>query len=154
MILQIQPSTQHDLLLPLLRDADESDNRIQQALANPANTAYLVSFDDQPIGAVVMHWHTEESEILYIAIASEQRGKGFGKRVIDWIIAEGRGRGVDSIIVGTGNSSLDNIAFYQKCGFRMDAIRPNYFDDLPTPVYEHGIQLRDMLMLRHRLAGG
>ncbi|HEX2620557.1 MAG TPA: GNAT family N-acetyltransferase, partial [Phototrophicaceae bacterium] len=107
--------------------------------------------DRSPIGGVVMHWHPDESEILYIAIDEKHRGRGYGKACIEQIKEEARQRQVDALIVGTANSSLDNIAFYQKCGFRMESIRKDYFDYLPAPVYEDGILIRDMLVLRLEL---
>jgi ribosomal protein S18 acetylase RimI-like enzyme len=64
------------------------------------------------------------------------------------LLTEAAARGVSSVLVGTANAGLENIAFYQKCGFRMDSVRKDYFDYFPQPVYENGIQLRDMLMLR------
>jgi hypothetical protein len=33
-------------------------------------------------------------------------------------------------------------------GFRMDRGREDFFEYLPTPLYDDGIQMRDMLMLR------
>ena len=33
-------------------------------------------------------------------------------------------------------------------GFRMDRGREDFFEYLPTPLYDNGIQMRDMLMLR------
>jgi hypothetical protein len=33
-------------------------------------------------------------------------------------------------------------------GFRMDRRRKDFFEYLPTPLYDDGIQMRDMLMLR------
>jgi ribosomal protein S18 acetylase RimI-like enzyme len=47
------------------------------------------------------------------------------------------------------NTKLENIAFYQKCGFRMFEIRRDYFAYIQPPIAEHGIVLRDMLVLRY-----
>jgi hypothetical protein len=59
----------------------------------------------------------------------------------------------EAVVVGTANSSLDNIRFYQKCGFRMDSIRKDFFSYFGRPVYEDGILIQDMLMLRYALTG-
>jgi hypothetical protein len=74
--------------------------------------------------------------------------KQLGRCIFD----EARLRGVQAIYVGTANAGLDNIAFYQKCGFRMDSVRKDYFDYFAAPVYENGIQIRDMLVLKLVLA--
>lgn len=54
-----------------------------------------------------------------------------------------------ALLVGTANASLENIAFYQKCGFRLYAVRQNYFDYIQPPIMEHGIPIKDMLVMRY-----
>jgi ribosomal protein S18 acetylase RimI-like enzyme len=137
-----------ETLLPLLHDADEGDDRIRAVLTDPQNTPYLATRDGEPIGAAVMRWQPDESELIYIAVDGSHRGQGFGKAIIAELLAEAGRRGVESVLVGTANSSLENIAFYQKCGFRIDSVRKDYFDYFTEPVYDNGILIRDMLMLR------
>ena len=86
---------------------------------------------------------------LYIAVVAEQRGKGYGKRIITAVQTELSARGGNSLLVGTANSSLENIAFYQKCGFRMFEVRRDYFAYIQPPLQEHGIKMRDMIVLRY-----
>jgi hypothetical protein len=50
------------------------------------------------------------------------------------------------VLVGTTNASLSNIAFYQKCGFRMVQVRRDYFSYFSQPVMEDGILIRDMIV--------
>jgi ribosomal protein S18 acetylase RimI-like enzyme len=150
MQLEIIVSQDTNLLVPILHDADEDDVRTANAIADVANTTYAAYKENECVGAFMMHW-ADESEILYIAIDKTFRGHGYGKVAIAWIIAEAQRRAVHAVIVGTANSSLDNIAFYQKCGFRMDSVRKDYFSYLQTPVYEQGILIRDMIMLRYEI---
>ena len=56
------------------------------------------------------------------------------------------------MLVGTGNASIDNIVFYQRCGFRMDHIRQNYFWYHQEPDFENGIQVRDMIVFSYEVA--
>jgi hypothetical protein len=56
------------------------------------------------------------------------------------------------MVVGTGNSSIGNIIFYQKCGFRMDHVRKDYFWYYREPVFENGLRVRDMLVFRYDVA--
>lgn len=141
-------STDSERLLPFLRDADEDDDRIRAAIIDPKHAAYLGSADGEPVGAAVMFWHPDESELIYIGVDAAQRGRGMGKAIIAALLAEAEARQVGSVLVGTANAGLQTIAFYQKCGFRMDSVRKDYFDYFPQPVYENGIRIRDMLMLR------
>ena len=51
--------------------------------------------------------------------------------------------------MGTANSALDNIAFYQKCGFRMSAVKRDFFDYIQPRQREHGIEMRDMIVFSY-----
>lgn len=137
-------------LLPLLLEAEEGEERVRSVLLDPACTAYATYVDGGLVGAMVVRWeHTGASEIIYIAVVAEQRGRGYGKRMLASVQAELRARGGSTLLVGTANSSLENLAFYQKCGFRMFEVRPDYFTYIQPPLWEHGIQMRDMVVLRY-----
>lgn len=144
------PSKDSVSLLPILLDAEEGEERVRTALLDPTNAAYAARLDDQLIGSAVVHWEKDKpSELLYIAVAAALRGQGYGKQIIQALQDELYRRGERSLLVGTANASLENIAFYQKCGFRIFEVRRDYFAYIQPPVLEHGIQLRDMLVLRY-----
>ena len=136
-------------LVPVLMDADEDEERIRRALADEGNTNYAAQEGDEYVGAVTVKWEEHESEILYFAVIRQLRGRGYGRSIIEVLTNEMRSRGVRSLVVGTANSSLDNIAFYQKCGFRMHHIRRDFFNYIQPLMRENGILMRDMLVLRY-----
>lgn len=55
------------------------------------------------------------------------------------------------MLVGTANSSIGNLAFYQKCGFRLCGIRRDFFLSYPQPIWENGIRALDMVMFERDL---
>ncbi len=139
-------------LLPILSAAEEGEERVRAALLDPTCTVYAARLDNQLIGAAVVRWQEHQpSEIIYIAVAETQRGHGYGKQIMQTLQHELRKRGGQSLLVGTANSSLENIAFYQKCGFRMFEIRRDYFAYIQPPIVDRGIPLRDMLVFRYDL---
>lgn len=150
--IQLVPCTDSAILVPLLHDAEEGDDRIVQAIDDASCTAYLARSGEQDVGAVLIRWEQEDCEIVYIATVPALRGQGYGKAMISGVIEEVKARGMKAVHVGTANTSWENIAFYQKCGFRMDSVRKDYFDYFPEPIFEDGIQMRDMLMLRLQLS--
>lgn len=140
--------TEIEAVVPLLLLAEPSAPSLRWSLNHMANAVYRADLDDHPVGAATVRWQSEPAEILELAVAAEQQGRGLGRRLIQLLADEARRRGKRRLVVGTANSSLGNIAFYQKCGLRMDHVRPDYFRYERQPLFEHGIQRRDLLVFR------
>ena len=141
-------------LIPLLLLAEESEPGLRWGLANLVDAVYRVDEGGDLVGAATMQWRGEPCELMELAVAPERQGQGIGRRIVAWLVEEARRRGKQAILVGTANASIDNIAFYQRCGFRMDHVRKDYFWYYREPVYENGIRIRDMLVFRYELGGG
>lgn len=108
---------------------------------------------DQVLGVCLMHaLSPEEAEIKNLAVRPEFRGQGVGKAIIEELCSRFASKGFSRIIVGTANSSIDNLAFYQKAGFRMTEIRKDFFCSYPEPVIENGIRAWDMVMFERPLS--
>jgi ribosomal protein S18 acetylase RimI-like enzyme len=139
-------------LVAVLRDAEEDDRLIRAALRDPANEAYAARHDGRLVGGAVVQWRAGmASEILYIAVVKEQRGNGHGQEILRHLLAELPAHG-RRLVVGTANSSLDNIAFYQRCGFRMDTVKRDHFEYVQPQASEFGIPMRDMIVFAHELS--
>jgi aminoglycoside 6'-N-acetyltransferase I len=94
----------------------------------------------------------EEVEIKNIAVEKEYQGRGFGKLLLTDATERARARGFRRIIIGTGDISGMPMCFYLKEGFERDAVKKDFFiDNFPQPIYEQGIQLIDMIMLKKEL---
>lgn len=151
MQLQLVQSVAYEQLIPLLMDADEGAERIRALLCDQSHQSYFVMEDEQVIGVVTMRWDEVESEIIYIAVQEALRGRGYGKRIMAQLLDEAKRRQVHSLIVGTANTGWETIHFYQRCGFRMDHVRLDYFAYIQPLLTVDGVLMQDMLVLRHRL---
>lgn len=138
-------------MIPLLRQAEESESALRWSLAHLSDVVYRMEADGETVGAASIRWRDEPCELMELAIAPKRHGQGLGKQFIAWLLQEAGRRGKRQMLVGTANSSINNIAFYQKCGFRMDHVRQDYFRYYREPHYENGIQIRDMLVFRYDL---
>jgi len=147
-VLQKIPSSATETLVSILREADEDEQRVRGTLADEAYTSYAAFVGEQLVGAVTIRWQEQESEIEYIAVVPTLRSSGYGKAIMAAVLEEARRRNVCSVLVGTGNNSPYHIAFYQKCGFRMDHVRKDYFHYIQPPLVENGMLLQDMLVFR------
>ena len=91
-------------------------------------------------------------EIMNLSVSSEYRGRGVGAQLIADAEALARQSGGRAIEVGTGNSSIRQLGFYQRCGYRITGIRPDHFvHTYGEPIYEDGIPCRDMIRLEKQL---
>lgn len=138
-------------LIPVLLQAEASEGALRWSLANLSDAVYRMDDGDRLLGAATMQWRKDPCELMELAIAPDMQGQGFGKQLVAWLIADARRRRKRQMLVGTANASIANIAFYQRCGFRMDHVRKDYFWYYREPVYEHGIAIRDMLVFRYDL---
>jgi ribosomal protein S18 acetylase RimI-like enzyme len=101
--------------------------------------------------AIIQPHSPDVFEIMNIALAEHMRGQGNGKAFLQGFIAMLKARVARAVEIGTGNSSLDQLALYQKLGFGITGIVAGFFDDYPEPIVENGIAFRDMVRLRVEL---
>jgi GNAT superfamily N-acetyltransferase len=138
-------------VVPLLLLAEPVEGALRWSLNHLSDTVYGMEVDGQWLGAATMRWQSEPSEILELAVAEERQGQGLGKQLVAWLVDEARRRGKKTLVVGTSNASAGNFLFYQRCGFRMDHVRADYFWYYRKPRYENGIRVRDLLVFRYDL---
>lgn len=141
-----------DALFPILLQAEASENALRWSLGHLSDTVYRAEESGQMVGAATMRWNSEPCEIIELAVVEALHRRGFGRQILELLLVEARRRGIRQMLVGTGNASIGNIVFYQKCGFRMDHIRRDYFWYHHEPEFENGILVRDMLVFRYDLA--
>ncbi|KZR60137.1 GNAT family N-acetyltransferase [Pseudobacillus badius] len=91
-------------------------------------------------------------ELVNVAVSEGQQGKGIGKQLVMHAIREAGKEGYQTIEIGTGNSSIGQLALYQKCGFRVVGVDADFFiRHYSEEIFENGIQCRDMIRLSQDL---
>ncbi|MFK3961249.1 GNAT family N-acetyltransferase [Guptibacillus hwajinpoensis] len=144
-IVQIKKAFPYDLLL----EADPSLDHIERYLKD--GSCYVAVEEQEVMGVYVLVEKEEKvMEIMNIAVREDKRGKGIGKKLIHDAIQRSEALGATTIEIGTGNSSLDQLALYQKCHFRITDIIEGFFDNYPETIVENGIPCRDMIRLTYR----
>lgn len=145
-IIEIKENKKQFLSLLLL--ADEQENMIDLYLDK--GTMYAIYDNGVKAECVVTDEGNSVLEIKNIAVCPECQKKGYGKALIEYVVAEYKGR-YDVLQVGTGDSPL-TIPFYERCGFTRSRIVPNFFtDNYDHPIVEDGVLLKDMVYLQRRL---
>lgn len=139
-----------DRYLPLLRLADDSEMQVRGYYQR----GDLYAVDDEsgePLGIILTVPQSDGSvELRAVAVDARRHNQGIGRQMLAAVLADLRQRGVRRVTVGTGNSSIGVLAFYQKAGFRLERIERDFFmpeRGYPDGLTEHGILLRDMVWL-------
>jgi len=87
-------------------------------------------------------------ECVNIAVEERYQNKGLGKLMLTEAINIAKSNGYQTMEIGTGNSSIGQLALYQKCGFRITGVDRDFFiRHYDEEIYENGIHCRDMIRL-------
>lgn len=134
--------------LELLLLGDEQENMIDRYLERGA--MYVLE-DPEPAGVCVV---TDEGngilELKNIAVSPAVQGRGYGRAMLKFLQSRYRGQ-YRLLQAGTGDSPL-TVPFYEACGFRRSHVIPDFFTRYyDHPIFEAGVQLRDLVYLQKPL---
>ncbi len=150
----VSAGSDRDAYLPLLLLADDSESEVRAYYQQ----GDLYSFDDRdrrPLGVTLVLPRGDGSvELKAVAVEADRHSEGIGRRMLAAVLADLGTRGVTYVVVGTANSGVGELAFYQKCGFRLWKIERDYFSPArgyPEGLAENGIPVRDMVWMDQHL---
>jgi len=146
--MKIRKLLKHELPpFELLLLADPSRELVEQYIAN--GECRVAEEEGEIVGVyVLVKLGVTTMEIINIAVDERKHGRGIGKKLMSDAIQTTKLLGFKFLEVGTGNSSIAQLAFYQKSGFRIDGIIKDFFvDHYEGEIVENGIQCRDMIRL-------
>ena len=150
-MIQFQEIKQNEPPWDLLLLAQPSLEKIQTDLKH--GLCHVARIGSETVGVFIIIQKSEYLwEITNIAVAPKYQGQKIGKAILAHAISVAQNLGAREIEIGTGNSSLNQLAFYQKAGFRIVGVIPDFFtDNYDEPIYENRIQCRDLIRLKYRL---
>lgn len=145
LIREIKPN--EDLPIHLFLLADPELNVIESYINR--SICYVLEQDKEIVGTyLLLPTRPMTIELVNVAVIESEQGKGFGKALVMHAVETARTLKYQTIEVGTGNSSIGQIALYQKCGFRLSGIDKDFFiRHYSDPIFENGIQCRDMIRM-------
>lgn len=137
--------------MDLLLTADPSEEIVKDYLES--GHCYTAEIDKQTAGVfVLLKISSYTIELINIAVDERYQGRGIGKALVKDAIQKAKDMGYKKIEVGTGNSSINQLALYQKCGFRITSVDKDFFiRKYEEEIFEHGIQCMDMVKLSQEL---
>lgn len=137
----------YDLLLL----ADETIEAIHKYIFD--SDIYIYEQNNNKIAVYALQVVNENViEIKNIAVSPAYQGQGIGKFLLKDAADRAKAKGFKTIIIGTGDVLMMQLHLYQKQGFEIYDIKKNFFiNNYPAPIYENGMQLKHMLMLKKEL---
>ncbi|QLA16290.1 GNAT family N-acetyltransferase [Desulfolutivibrio sulfoxidireducens] len=144
--LQLVEISPLDSPLELLLLADPSKDNIMSYLGR--SRCFAACSDHAIVGICIVSQVSDKThEIMNIAVKPSRQNKGIGTALLRHVISIYRHEGAHRLDVGTGTFGYQ-LAFYQRQGFRVSRIDTDFFlKNYPEPLFENGIQLKDMLRL-------
>lgn len=130
----------------LLVLADPSEKKVRSYLFR--SRCFVASLGGEVVGACAVEPRGPGAyELMSIAVRPEMQGRGIGAALLGGVIDRFREEGADRLEVGTGSFGY-RLAFYQRRGFRVVGVDRDFFvRTYAEPIFEDGIQLRDMLRM-------
>jgi len=83
----------------------------------------LVSVDDKINGIIIYNLFYDRIEIEYIIVPEEYRKKGIGSK----LLLELEKENIKNITLEVRESNKEAINFYKKNGYKIEAVRKNYY---------------------------
>lgn len=135
----------------LLLEADPSIERINQYLKD--SLCYVAVFQKEIVGVCILKPIDKfRIELFNIAVLPENQKSGIGSQLLKFVIDNVKEKNFESVELGTGTFGYQ-LTFYQRFDFRVNSILKDHFiNNYDEPIFENGIQLKDMLRLILKLS--
>lgn len=86
------------------------------------------------VGYVCLMSLFEEAQILDVAVAPGQRGRGVARQLMDHARTVAREKGAELLALEVRSSNISALALYERCGFVRTGIRSRYYDGVDDAV--------------------
>ncbi len=147
MIREIKNKMDFDLLLT---ESDPNINLVRDYLEH--GTLYGYYINNEPVSFIAIEIINDEVEIKNILTLVEYRGQGYAKALIKFI--ESTYNTYDTFLIGTANSSFENITFYTRLGYIYShRIEIFFLDYYPKEIIENGMQATDLMYFKKNKNG-
>lgn len=136
--------------LDLLLLADEQEEMIDRYLERGDMFVLQDGHKKTIAVAVVTVEGDNVVELKNLAVLKEEQGKGYGKRMIEYV-CKFYSEKYRILFVGTGDVDV-TVGFYKHCDFTYSHRVKNFFiENYDHPIYEDGVQLKDMVYLSRNI---
>jgi len=133
MDLQLASFSDLDKISKIEKETNEypwSLNNFKSSL-NAGNSSIVLKDKKNILGYAFFSVIGTDSHLLNITVSKDFQGRGYGKKILDKVLFQSKVLGATVIFLEVRVSNYKAIDFYEKFGFKRDAIRYNYYDASP-----------------------
>ena len=116
----------------------------RELLEDPRAIYYALLDGDQIAGDVfIYNWQGEKDyiKIMNIAVHADYRKKGLAHKLMDHVIEEMKKIGMRCFCGETRASNRAMQRVFEDCGYLLNAIEEEYYDDPPESAYKYVLQI-------------
>lgn len=111
------------------------DSIASELLDNRQTECYVLEEGGRLLG-YYFAWHIAgESSLNNIAVEEAERGKGYGKLLMEHFLGRAEEKGSEDLYLEVSTENRPAIALYQKYGFERVGLRKNYYPKLHEDAY-------------------
>jgi ribosomal-protein-alanine N-acetyltransferase len=115
-----------------------SEDEVERLLLDRSVLAHRATLGHQPVGFIISRIAAGEAEILSVAVARAQQGRGLARRLLDLHMRRLAGLGVRTIFLEVDDDNLHARRLYARSAFRQVGRRDGYY---PVPESATGAAL-------------
>lgn len=90
-------------------------------------SCWVCEHEDQLVGYAVLMMVLDEAHLLNISIARASQGRGWGRRLLEHVIAVARGYNGQVMFLEVRPSNKSALALYESMGFNEFSVRKGYY---------------------------
>ncbi len=106
-----------------------SEAQCRQAFGQAAFAAFGLWLKTQLVAYISIYHIHDDFEILNIAVHPDERGKGYGRRVLQMALQIALKMGMKSVVLEVRRSNYIAISLYESSGFTLTGTRSRYYPD-------------------------
>lgn len=138
-LLDVRPMTENDLDAVLtIEQASYSmpwkREHFEHEMAAPHSFPFVAEYTGVVVGYVCLMSLFEEAQILDIAIAPEQRGRGVARLLMDHAVAVSLEKGAELLALEVRASNTAAIKLYEQLDFKRIGIRGRYYEGVEDAI--------------------
>ena len=133
MDLQLASFSDLDQISTIEKETNEypwSPNNFQSSM-EAGNSSIVLKYKKNILGYAFFSVVGTDSHLLNITVSKNYQGRGYGKKILEKVLFQSKVLGATIVFLEVRVSNYRAIDFYEKFGFKRDAIRYNYYDGNP-----------------------